>query len=94
VFGTADDARSSGEYSPARLSQSGRGRDEPVPNRVGRRNTGTDSAAESAASPTLTQPEVGTPPPPVTPLSVMVELVDNDDLRRQMKRRSRHRSKR
>jgi putative intracellular protease/amidase len=29
--------------------------------------------------------------PPVTPLSVMVELVDNDELKRQLKRSSRHR---
>ncbi len=35
------------------------------------------------------QPDAETGPPPVTPLSVMVELVDNEELRRQLKRRSR-----
>jgi putative intracellular protease/amidase len=44
--------------------------------------------------PTPIQPPVDQPAPPVTPMSVMIELVDNDELKRQMKRRSHRRHRR
>lgn len=55
-----------------------------------RRHRAPDGALPDGAA--LDQPRVETGPAPVTPLSVMVELVDNDELRRQLKRRSGGRS--
>jgi transcriptional regulator GlxA family with amidase domain len=48
----------------------------------------TGGIARTAEPPAPTPTSAG---PPVTPLSVMIELVDNDELRRQLKRSSRHR---
>lgn len=84
ISGGRTGVRSVPGRTPRRGSAAGRHgatTDRPTPD-----HTGTDRASTD-------QVRVQTGPAPVTPLSVMIELVDNDELRRQLKRRSRRRSR-
>lgn len=65
-----------------------------TPTTPGSGRHGTVRTTPSGDRPIPIQPPVDQPAPPVTPMSVMIELVDNEELKRQMKRRSHRRHRR